>query len=208
MLDKSVPYISVIMLKENKDYPVYYLPPEYRFQMYKEGTEEQWAELEASVDEFSDKKSALEHFKKEYFPRKNELPQRMVFIRKGANMLATGTLWDGDHFGRPLPRIHWVSVHPEYQGRGLAKVLMAQLLNIHKELGEKYPIYLTTQTWSYKAINIYLQFGFKPYTEEKPAAWETEGSSFKEDNRKAWGIIYSKIEEYNNNHKRSRRGIR
>ncbi|MFP4385165.1 MAG: GNAT family N-acetyltransferase [Spirochaetia bacterium] len=199
MLDKSVPYIGVIMVKTKKGYPDFQLPQEYRFHMYEPGDELKWAELEASVDEFADEKEASTLFEKVYMPRQKELPERLVFITGKDGFAATGTMLDGTHFGSVLPRVHWVSVHPDHQGRGLAKSLMTRLLDIHAGLDKRYPVYpvyLTTQTWSYKAVNIYKKFGFEPYTGKMPEGWETQGKSFQEDNKKAWDLIERKLREY------------
>jgi GNAT superfamily N-acetyltransferase len=196
MLDKSVPFIGVIMIKTKKDYPNFSLPRGYRFHMYEPGDELKWAELEASVDEFPDEMEASALFEKVYMPRQKELPEKLVFIIGNGMFAATGTMLDGTHFGTVLPRVHWVSVHPDHQGRGLAKCLMTRLLDIHGRIDKRYPVYLTTQTWSYKAVNIYKKFGFEPYTGKMPEGWKTQGNSFQEDNKKAWDLIESKIREY------------
>jgi GNAT superfamily N-acetyltransferase len=196
MLDKSVPYIGVIMIKTTKEYPDFQLPRGYRFHMYEPGDELKWAELEASVDEFPDEMEASTLFEKVYMPRQAELPEKLVFITGNDTFAATGTMLDGTHFGPVLPRVHWVSVHPDHQGRGLAKCLMTRLLDIHGSIDQRYPVYLTTQTWSYKAVNIYKNFGFEPYTGEMPEGWEPRGKSFQEDNKKAWDLIDRKIREY------------
>ena len=63
--------------------------------------------------------------------------------------------------GEERGRVHWVAIEPRFQGRGLAKPLlgavMARLAHVHRTA------YLTTQTTSYRAINLYLDFGFVPY---------------------------------------------
>lgn len=44
---------------------------------------------------------------------------------------------------------------------------------MYNECGFKSCIYLTSQTWSYKAIGIYGKFGFAPYMGEKPKNWRS-----------------------------------
>jgi nitrogen regulatory protein PII-like uncharacterized protein len=56
-------------------------------------------------------------------------------------------------------------------------------------------IYLTTQTNSYKAVNIYMQFGFRQFAGEKPAKWKCV-ENWETDIEKAWKIINGKIDEY------------
>ncbi|MFP4015944.1 MAG: hypothetical protein ACLFUI_02825 [Halanaerobiales bacterium] len=52
------------------------------------------------------------------------------------------------------------------------------------------------QTTSYKAVNIYLQFGFEPYTGKKPVNWDGLEESFARDNGLAWELIMDRIKEY------------
>ena len=104
-------------------------------------------------------------------------------------------------------RIHWVAVAPKYQGLGILKAMVTRLLDIYNELGYEGYIHLTSQTWSYKALNVYIKFGFKPYYGEKPANWIarnlTSGNfepwDYKEKNEEAWNMIFKKINEYQNN---------
>ena len=76
--------------------------------------------------------------------------------------------------------------------------MITKLLDFFNELGYKDFIYLTTQTWSYKAINMYLGFGFKPYFGPKPQNWVCEDSEFERENIMAWNIIFNKINNYRN----------
>lgn len=89
-------------------------------------------------------------------------------------------------------RVHWVAVNEEHQNKGIAKALITKILDIYHELGYKDYIYLTTQTWSYAAINIYLGFGFKPYLGEQ-LPWKSY--NFVEENKNAWALIFEKIHE-------------
>ena len=52
-------------------------------------------------------------------------------------------------------------IAPDRQGRGLAKPLVAAAMQALKVRHGR--AYLTTQTTSYKAVRIYLDFGFQPY---------------------------------------------
>ena len=60
-------------------------------------------------------------------------------------------------------------------------------MDLYHKLGQKGYIYLTTQTGSYKAINIYKKFGFAPYT----GKYHTDGFD-KEQNEKAWKLSTKK----------------
>ncbi len=119
--------------------------------------------------------------------------------KEGKN-IATSSIWDGNHFGKTLQRIHWVAVSREYQGLGLAKCLVSLALekclvslalDTFNELGFKDYIYLTSQVSSYKALNIYSKFGFEPYFGEMPKNWGSSKEDFEKDTKYAWKLIHN-----------------
>jgi ribosomal protein S18 acetylase RimI-like enzyme len=67
---------------------------------------------------------------------------------------------------------------PEFQGRKLAKPMMAAVMRRLAESHRK--VYLTTQTTSAKAINMYLDFGFVPFF-------------FSQDCKRAWGMLAEEL---------------
>jgi GNAT superfamily N-acetyltransferase len=228
-LDRSLPHIGVIMEKyDTACYPKVVLPESYIFSEYKRGFKNQWSNLQLSVEqvdtleeaetafqiEFLDGKSmdwankTIEHSesnKIEYSLFFSQMCDRMVFVLddKG-ELVGTGSVWCGKTFGKELQRLHWIAVSPEHQGKGIAKAIVSKLLTIYNELGYSGYIYLTSQTWSYKALYIYMQFGFKPYFGEKPQNWlavnltsgKFEPWDYKAKNIEAWNIINEKITVY------------
>lgn len=131
--------------------------------------------------------------------------KRCIFVLNQNNeMVATASMWDGSMFGDIRQRFHWVAVSPKYQGLRISYALVTKMLDIYNELGYSGYIYIASQTWSYKAINIYKKFGFQPYFGEKPEKWiaanltskEYEPWDYKEKNIEAWDMINAKIEEY------------
>ena len=48
---------------------------------------------------------------------------------------------------------------------------------------------------SYKAINMYLEFGFEPYLGAKPDNWKEVNGDFETNNKKAWEIIFDRLEK-------------
>jgi len=156
--------ISLTMVRQDLDnIPQYAFTPNYRIRNYKAGEEPIWADIEVSVDEFSDKLAALEHFDKEFGSFLEDMSARCLFIEnEDGKVIGTTTAWYGalgndETWGR----IHWVAVHPDYQGKKLAKPLLSSALQILSNYHNK--AYLTTQTTSYQAINMYLNYGFEPY---------------------------------------------
>lgn len=156
--------IRLAMIRENmQDIPQYTLPEGFEMRLFEKGDEHHWANNETRVDEFTDEKAALAHFSKEFGNHIEEMTERCLFIEDAhGDVIATTTAWYGKLEGHDevLGRIHWVGVVPEYQGRKLSKPLLSAAMNILAENHSK--AYLTSQTTSYQAVNMYLNYGFKP----------------------------------------------
>ncbi|WP_079529630.1 GNAT family N-acetyltransferase [Halobacillus hunanensis] len=158
---KRIPLTMV--RKDLLDIPEYRLPAGFRIRLFRKGDEHNWAKIEASVDEFSNEDSALKHFNKEFGPHIDEMTKRCVFIEneKGEE-IGTATAWYGDlrGDGEISGRIHWVGIVPEYQGKKLSKPLLSAAMNLLDRYHSK--AYLTSQTTSFQAVNMYLNYGFEP----------------------------------------------
>ncbi len=84
-----------------------------------------------------------------------------VFVRSYATRLA---LWDGEIVGAVYAfsdgeldaSIHGLCVHPDFQGRGIARALMESLLT---EFGSQMALLLTAEPAHHP---IYRKFGFRP----------------------------------------------
>ncbi|MBS4176503.1 GNAT family N-acetyltransferase [Lederbergia citrea] len=150
--------------KDLLNIPEYTLPTGFQIRLFEKGDEHNWARIESSVDEFKNEIAALEHFTKEFGSHIDEMSNRCLFIEnEHGEAIATTTAWYGDlnGDGEISGRIHWVSVVPKYQGKKLSKPLLSAALNILARHHSK--AYLTSQTTSYQAINMYLNYGFEPY---------------------------------------------
>ncbi|MCL2815592.1 MAG: GNAT family N-acetyltransferase [Oscillospiraceae bacterium] len=168
MLDKSIPYFDVLMLrKKGVPVPRFTLPDGFTFSFFQAGDEKSWAEIETSVLEFSDESDALTYFQETYMPLAPELEKRCLFIENHQNTkIATSTAW-WDYTGiRRDPWLHWVAVNPQYQNLGLGKAIISKATQLMLEIEGDRDFYLHTQTWSHKAIKIYEQMGYR-VTDEK-----------------------------------------
>ena len=217
-IDHSLPFIAVIMEKGDAGiHPEFRLPEGFSFSFFQPGDEERWAQLQLSVEHVDTLQQAEDIFRQEFLldcaagdssvftdvtqaPGYEKLRRRMLFVTAPDGQLAgTGALWTGDTFGSPRQRLHWIAVAPEYQGLGLAKAIVSRLLDLCAELGHSY-VYLTTQTWSYRAAGIYARFGFSPYMGEKPVNWPFVCArplpDFDAENHKAWELIGQKLAAY------------
>jgi len=189
MLDKTLEYVEIIMRRRgNRKLRSIDLPEGFRIVMYKEGDEKDWADIESSVGEFDSSDKALEYFKGKYLPYQDELKRRCIFIkdRKGKK-IATFTAWWEYVGNRRRPWVSWVAVKPEYQGLGIGKALVSEGTKLFTEIEGKEDIFLKTQTWSYKAINIYRKNGFRMQKRISDESWGIL------DIRKARNVLKGKL---------------
>lgn len=198
MLDKSIPFTGLLMEKTDPErYPVYQLPDGYTFDTYHPGDELAWGQIHYDLGQTASLDEAVELFRKEFLYLPQQAARRCFFVKDaGGQIAATASLWTGDTFGSTLQRIHWVATAPDHQGHGLAKALLTRLFQLYHELGYSRYIYLISQTWSYKALHLYMRFGFKPYMGKKPVNWKSD--NFDEENSKAWELVLEKMKLHDN----------
>jgi len=196
MMDKTVPNHRAIMIKHDVDhYPRFELPEGFSITGYQPGFEKQWAQIEYVQQCMESEAQAEAIFREEFMSRPEWLYDRCLFVVDGKTdrVAAVTSLWLGKlSETEPLhARVHWVATREEYQGLGLIKAIFTYIMDLYHKLGDKGYIYLTTQSQSYVAINIYKKFGFVPYM------GQLHGEDFDlEEHRKAWEVIDRKIAEY------------
>ncbi len=143
----------------------------FRIRWFREGDENTWAQIECLAGEFTSEMAAREQFLSD-FPDPDMLRGRCLFVENNTGeAVGTATAMSGQLANRKMGRLGWVAVSPYYQGRGLGKWIVALALQgIAKEHRE---IFLTTQTTSVAAVNIYLKYGFVPhsYGPDDEEAW-------------------------------------
>lgn len=142
------------------------LPEGFQLKFFKQGDEKSWAEIETRAGEFEDTWTGLERYHKEFGAYVEEMSQRCLFIENPyGEKIGTATAWMGDldEKNKGLGRIHWVGIIPEYQGKKLSKPLLSAALKRLSQYHSK--AYLTSQTTSFQAVNMYLNYGFEPFIE-------------------------------------------
>lgn len=207
-MDTSIPHIGVIMEKLNPaEYPQIPLPEGFSFIRYSDELRDAWVQMQLEVEQIDSIEDGKSEFHECYVKHKPEIINTCVFVTAcDGNVAGTALLCDGSLFGDVRKRVHWVTVAPAYQNRGLCGAMLTKLMDMYNERGFKKCIYLTSQTWSYKAIGIYEKFGFTPYMGEKPKNWcsanMTSGNfepwNYKEKTLEAWKMIKNKLDEYKN----------
>jgi GNAT superfamily N-acetyltransferase len=151
------------MVRDHLDgLPSFPCPPGYSLRTFGPGDETLWARIETLAGEFPTEEQALERFAADYAPPLAGRADRCFLLRDAhGTPIGTATVWYGQLGGEERGRVSWVGIIPSFQGRGLAKPLLSSVLA--RLASDHHKAYLTTQTTSYRAINLYLHFAFQPY---------------------------------------------
>ena len=162
--DSRIRYVDLLMEKSDlTDIPVFPLPEGYHFTFYQPGDRDAWIAIEISAKELHSHEQGVEVWQKYYGHSEQLLPERMLFIENmRGEKVATITAYPHEEDG--LGQVHWVAVRREDQGRGLARPLIARCLMLMQELGDRRAC-LHTQTVTWVACRLYLDFGFRPTAE-------------------------------------------
>ena len=162
--------ISVAMVRPTlAGVPEFAWPQSYGWRWYEPGDEAHWVAIHAAAEKFV---TVTEETFWQNFGRETAvLTQRQLYLLDG-NGQPVGTAsawWDNAVNGR----VHWVAIHPDHQGKGLAKPLLTAVCQRLHQLGHQ-TARLGTGTGRIAALNLYLSFGFVPdiRNEEERAAWE------------------------------------
>ena len=164
MLDKSIPFHQIVMRCGNDRPPVSFALPEgFSIRPYQEGDASAWATIQTAVGEFPNRGSALECFR-HYLAQEGELRRRQVYAVETATgrPVATATAWFSVLDGEPIGVVHALSCLPEYQALGLGKAVASRMMRVFWDLMPGRAVWLDTQTWSYRAIGLYLELWFAP----------------------------------------------
>ena len=181
-----------------ENFPRYPLAKGYSFSFYRPGDEREWARIEYELGQFETVERGIEIFKQQFFTDQRLKPEeRMIFVKDpSGRSVATAALWDGEIFGKLMPRIHWVATLDSCAGKGIAKAMLTRLFELFSELYQGGYIYLWTGTRSYPAINIYRKFGFKEYIGSVDPITNRVDEAFAEKNRAAVTLASELIEKY------------
>lgn len=172
-IEPTLEYHELLMTLDNLEGNYYLpLPKGYSFEFWK-GKEciNDWIRIHLETGEFASKKFAEEVFHSYYDKMGDNISKYCFFItNENGEKIATATVSPANEFGYPCV-FDWVAVSGKAQGRGLAKPLISRTILLAKELGFN-KILLHTQTTTWLAAKLYLDFGFKPFkTNEDGKGW-------------------------------------
>lgn len=137
------------------------LRDDYCIEKYSVGMEKVWTDIQKAAGEFmEDTDEDVQSYFVNRFDNK-DLRNRCIFLKNIHTEKYVGTCiaWEEKCNGETVPVLHWLAISDEVAGNGYARMLITQIMKLF-ETEEKYPIYLHTQPWSYKAIKLYNDFGF------------------------------------------------
>lgn len=198
MIDRSIPFYPIMMIKSDMDaYPDYPLHPDYEFSFFSPETgREDWIHVQYLSNQLENVDEIGPMFDSEFMTDPELLPSQMLFVRdkKTGEAVASAALWYGNPFGYKQMRIHWVATHENHQGKGLCRAMLSRLMKRYHELNMTGDVFLFSQTFSYAAISIYQDFGFKRYLGQEPVNWHVD--NFEESQKTAWQMIDEKIAAY------------
>ena len=178
--DSRIRYIDLLLERVNlENIPEYELPEGYRFVFYQPGDRDAWIAIEQSAKEMADYEHGVRTWQRYYGNAEDTLHNRMIFIENAqGEKVATATAYYDLNGDLPPQRgqVHWVAVRRDHQGKGLSKPLISQVLKVMKQRGHTEAM-LHTQTTTWVAVKLYLNFGFRPIKENA------------ERNRDGWRIL-------------------
>lgn len=172
--------IGVTMVRDNmQDIPDFPFPKGFGVRCFRPGEGHIWTRIQRSAETFFEIGDDL--FEREFGSNLAALEDRSFFaISDSGEEVGTITAWwYVDKQDKKWGLIHWVAVHPDYQGRGLAKATMSVVMNRLKQSHDC--ACLHTSSGRIAAIKVYLDFGFQP-------AFDRENS------QKAWSELASVLD--------------
>ncbi len=154
--------LPLVMTRPTLDgLPEFPLPRGFAVRWFQPGDQAHWLRIHQLADPWNTITPEL--FEQQFGSDTVELARRQCYLVSPQDaVVGTASAWFSDTFqGGGWGRVHWVAILPEYQGRGLGKVLLSVVCQRLRELGHR-RAYLTTSSARLAAIGLYLKFGFEP----------------------------------------------
>lgn len=163
MLDKTVEFHPIIMARPfSPAPPLPPLPEGFVLRAYQPGDAAAWARIETEVGEFDSEADALCCYA-HYLPNEDALRKRQFFVlAPDGTPAATATAWTTERGESSIPTVHALACRPKYQGLGLGRAAAIGMLQAFYALDKGKDVWLDTQTWSWRAVGLYLSLGFYP----------------------------------------------
>ena len=163
---------SVRMLREHmENIPQFPIPEGFAIRNYRRNEGHIWTRIQKAAEPYIDIDDGL--FDREFERDLSAMEDRSFYLTTDASE-EIGTItawWQPDINGKVWGQIHWVAIHPDYQGRGLSKPMISVAMTRLKQSHER--CFLGTSTGRIPAVKLYLDFGFIPdlSLENSQQAW-------------------------------------
>lgn len=134
------------------------LPDGFAYRSFSPDLLEDWICLQTDGKPAPDETEYLTgYYSRVYSPHTDLFSQRWHLLYDGDTLAASCMLWEAFP---GYETIHWLKVHPLYEGRGLGRAILTKTLENHSGA-----VFLHTQPASYRAIKLYTDFGFALLTD-------------------------------------------
>ena len=158
MIDRTIPFYNIILKCESFKPLDITLPKGYNLSHFKRGYEKPWAKLEHELGDFNSIIEAEKYFFEKYMSDIQRLKKQSVFLLDSNDEIVGFCLaWTDNKKDELVSSVHWLAVDEKNQGKGLGKFIFNETM----KLFDKYPVYIHTQPWSWKAILLYISMGFR-----------------------------------------------
>ena len=191
-IDNTIKYYELLMkYDDSSNYKRYELPEGFHYEFFKPGDEEEWVRIHIESGEFTSYEKGLKHFHDFYDYFIDELDKRCVFIvdsNTGEKVgTATISLLEEKEYGYEAA-VDWVAIKKSYQGKKLAKPLITKFMDIARDNGHT-SLILHTQTNSWLAAKLYLDYGFEILNKDEVMGWSILRSIIDHDKLKDYSIL-------------------
>ena len=135
------------------------MPNGYSIRYLRENELDLWKRIHFDDDETADKYFGYmtEWFNRVYAPKSN-LFFKTCLVAADGNDVPVGTCFTWK-LADKFTTVHWYKVVKSHEGQGIGRALLSAAMR--KLSDEDFPVFLHTQTGSFKAIKLYSDFGFK-----------------------------------------------
>lgn len=172
-LDNTIKYYELIMTyNDTSRYEYYQLPAGFHFAFYEDGDEEEWINIHIESGEFTSYEEGHKYFHNFFGHFLEDLPNRCIFIidDETNQKIASVTISPPNRESNDHAIIDWLAITRAYQGKHLSKPLLSKAIRVANLL-HHHKLILHTQTTTWLAVKIYLDFGFEILNKDETIGW-------------------------------------
>lgn len=173
MLDRTIPFYNTIMKCSDYSPGRIELPDGFSIVSYQRGDEKEWAKLEYAIGDFDSLEAAEKYFVETYLQNSKLYSNILFLLNREHEIVGSCIAWHDMQEENSVSSLHWLVVQERYQGIGLGRALGTAVMNIYAKRGA-FPVYIHTQSWSWKAVLLYLSLGFRLQKTDTFSHYENE----------------------------------